>query len=310
MGLRQRNGIHRLRARPHLSLCVVVVRTVLMDQATGRIAQCHHHNTQQHPVLERIANTPEVKDQVLRVNRVVNNMTSDPNRGLVAAKAGVKSDQVAKETMTSGLTSEAVGTGRAKGVNQAKSKNEGNDERREAVKGRAAGDTANEKANAPVAKEEENDQTASHVNLERANLIAAPAMTVGRRDQGEKSAIDAVKAVVEAQETTDESEFVTLRTSRMAIRSADEDRHTPVQHHLYIQDIISTSTFITSTSKNIIPLSVALGRSTALQGVLASRYPKHSDGLYYIRLHQLDTVKLVHAARFCQGRLVHELYLY
>ena len=152
---------------------------------------------------------------------------SGQNHAAVAVRLGVRNVLGANEIMRNDQMNEAAGMDRVNEESQVKNKSEGltvSGVKRGLVRGRAADDMVSEKANARVAKEQENDPAVSLVNnvrganREKANLIAALATRVVHQDQGEKSAIDAaeLEAEVEMQETTDANEFVTLRTSRMA----------------------------------------------------------------------------------------------
>ncbi|KAF9694912.1 hypothetical protein EKO04_007048 [Ascochyta lentis] len=129
--------------------------------------------------------------------------------------------------MRSDQTNEAVEMGRVNEESQAKNKSEDpivSVAKRGVATGRVADDMENGKANGQVAKEETDlagslvnpAKGPNRVNPAKASLIAALAMRVVHQDQDGKSATDAVGGGVETQETTDENEFVTLRTSRMA----------------------------------------------------------------------------------------------
>lgn len=216
------------RAKTLLLLCVVGAQIVLTDQVTDKTVPCHRHNTQRHPVLVLRANTLGVTGKSFQARWVVNTRMSDRSRVAAAVKAGVKNGRGENGITKSDRKTEAVGMGRVREASQVKSKSEdliANVARREVTIERAADDIANEKANVQVAKEEGNDPAArlvnhvkgaNNVNLAKANLTAALATRVAHQDQDGKSATDAAEAGVEAQETTDESEFVILRTSRMA----------------------------------------------------------------------------------------------
>lgn len=152
----------------------------------------------------------------------------DQIRAAAAAKLDVKSELGVNEIMRSDRTNEAAAMDRANEASPAKSKSVDlivNGVRREVATGKAADDTVNEKASARVVKEEESDRAVSLVNhvkgenrasLAKASLTAALAMRVAHQDQDGKSAIDAAEVEAEMPATMDESEFVSLQTSRTA----------------------------------------------------------------------------------------------
>lgn len=178
-----------------------------------------------------MVSTLESIDRVHQVRRVVSCRTNGPSRVAAVGKVDVRSAPGASEIMRSDRRTAAVGTAQVSEASPVKNKSEdliASVVRRGVVIRRVADDMVNEKANVLVAKEEGNDLAASlanhvkgvsHVNPAspaKASLTVALATRVAHQDQDGKIEIDAAEVEVEAPETMDESEFVILRTSRMA----------------------------------------------------------------------------------------------
>lgn len=189
-----------------------------MVQLMDKTALCHRPHMQRRPILELKVKTLGATGKVPQARWVVNNTKSVRSREAVVAKAGVN------EIMRSDRRTEVVTKGLLREASQAKSRSEVptvSVVKKGVVKGKAADDMVNEKANVQVVKEASDPagrivNHAKEPNLVRASLIVVLATTAGHQDQDEKSATDAAEVEVEAQETTRESEPVILQTSHMA----------------------------------------------------------------------------------------------
>lgn len=174
------------------------------------------------------ASPPRAIGKAHLVRWVVNMRVGDRIRVVAAVKLDVKSGLDVNEIMRSGRMIEAAAMAQANVVSQDKNRSEvltARSARKEEATERAAGDMVNGKASALVAKEQGSDRAvslvnhvrgANHASPAKASLTAALATKAAHQDRDGKNVIDEAETEVQMSATMDESEFVSLRTSRMA----------------------------------------------------------------------------------------------
>jgi hypothetical protein len=216
-----------LRARVPLSMCAAVVQTAptvpAMDRL-GRAALCRRHSMRRHLTHVLKVSILGVTGKVHLVRWEMSIRKSAQIHEAAARKPDARSALDVRGIMRNDRTTGPVAMAQASEASQDKNKSVAliaSVVTREVATERAVNGIASEKASAQVAKGEESGPAVSAANHAkganpvRASLTVALATRADHQDQEGKSAI-AVAEVEADPATMDESDLVSLRTSRTA----------------------------------------------------------------------------------------------